>query len=61
MKSGGTVGKEAEWTQHQLLDPPPEIDKHQYCGQENEPKLGALCSVMSRMTRVPKHDHINRN
>ena len=25
------------------------------------PKLGALWSVMSRMTRVPKHDHISRN
>jgi len=27
----------------------------------DKPKLGALCSVMSRMTLVPKHDHISRN
>lgn len=25
------------------------------------PKLGALCKVMSRITLVPKHDHIKRN
>lgn len=25
------------------------------------PKLGALCKVMSRITLVPKQDHINRN
>lgn len=25
------------------------------------PKLGALCSVMSRITLVPKQDHIRRN
>ena len=25
------------------------------------PKLGALCKVMSRITLVPKQDHIKRN
>lgn len=25
------------------------------------PKLGALCKVMSRITLVPKQDHIRRN
>lgn len=29
--------------------------------EEHLPKLGALCKVMSRMTRVPKQDHIRRN
>lgn len=27
----------------------------------SSPKLGALWRVMSRMTLVPKHDHISRN
>lgn len=29
--------------------------------RRSSPKLGALCRVISRMTLVPKHDHISRN
>ncbi len=30
-------------------------------GMPDLPKLGALCRVISRITRVPKHDHISKN
>lgn len=32
-----------------------------YYNKLKVPKLGALCKVMSRITRVPKQDHIRRN
>lgn len=32
-----------------------------YYNKIQVPKLGALCKVMSRITRVPKQDHIRRN
>lgn len=32
-----------------------------YYNKIKVPKLGALCKVMSRITRVPKQDHIRRN